>query len=97
MLVAFVILYGCGYGGLAVLRASIVRDYFGRNNFGTIVGLLTGLATLGLIVGPLATGWVYDNWGSYQNIWLAFAALIVVAFVLILTVSPVAKTVNDKT
>ena len=34
---------------------------------------------------PLA-GWIFDNWGNYQGIWLAFAGLAVVALLAIATV-----------
>ena len=89
LLVPFIILFGCGYGGCSALRPSLVRDYFGRNNFGTIFGFVIGVNMIGTMIGPPLAGWVYDHWGSYQDIWLIFAALPIAALVSILTVSPI--------
>jgi len=84
----FFLLFGIGYGGCNAIRPALVREYFGRTNFGTVFGLLMGINMLGSIIGPPLTGWVYDNWGSYHGIWLIFAALPVVALISILTIPP---------
>ena len=94
LLVPFIVLVGIGYGGCNVLRASLMREYFGRTNFGAIFGLIMGISTLGNITGPLLAGWVFDNWGSYQGIWFAFAALGIVALISLLTVPPVSTAVH---
>ncbi|MBA7617561.1 L-lactate transporter [subsurface metagenome] len=83
LLVPFLILFGIGYGGAISLRTSLVREFFGRSNFGTVFGLLIGINMLGGVIGPPVAGWVYDNWGSYEGIWLAFAGLVVIAVVLV--------------
>ena len=85
-LVPFVVLFGIGFGGSSVLRVSLVREYFGRASFGTILGLIIGVGCLGSIIGPTVAGWVYDNWGSYQAIWLTFAGLAVAAVISVLTI-----------
>ena len=88
MLVPFLILFGTGYGGTNVLRASLSREYFGRTNFGTIFGLIIGISMLGSIIGPPLAGWVYDSYGSYQDIWFVFAGLAVAALIALLTIRP---------
>jgi len=85
-LVPFLVLFGIGYGGGITLRVSLVREYFGRTSFGTIFGLIMGVGALGGIIGPTVAGWVYDNWGSYQAIWLVFAGLAVAAVISVLTI-----------
>ena len=89
LIVPFIVFLGVGYGGTNALRVSMVREYFGRANFGTVFGFLTGINMLGVIVGPPLAGWVYDSWGSYQGIWFIFAGLPVAAIIAILTVPPV--------
>ena len=89
-LVPFLVLFGIGYGGGNTLRVSLVREYFGRTNFGTIFGLIIGIGGLGSIIGPTAAGWIYDNFGSYQGIWFVFAGLAIVAVISVLTI-PVAE------
>jgi len=87
LLVPFLILFGTGYGGNSTIRAALLREYFGRSKFGTILGFTTGVMMLGGMIGPPLAGWVFDNWGSYQGIWLVFAGLAAIALVLISTTS----------
>ena len=94
LLVPFLVLFGIGYGGANVLRPSMVREYFGRTNFGTILGLIIGTGMLGSIAGPPLAGWVYDNWGTYHGIWLALAGFSVVPIISVLTIPP-ASTAGD--
>jgi len=89
LLVPFLFLFGIGYGGNSALRVSLVSEYFGRTNFGTVFGLITGINMLGNIIGPPLAGWVYDNWGSYQSIWFVFAGVAVAALFFALTIPPV--------
>ncbi len=89
LLVPFLVLFGIGFGGSNALRPALGREYFGRINFGTVFGFLTGINMVGGIIGPTLAGWVYDNWGSYQSIWFIFSGLTVVALISILTIHPV--------
>jgi sugar phosphate permease len=83
----FLILMGLGYGGINTMVGILLREHFGRGNFGTIMGFAWGTLMLGTVAGPIVAGWVYDTWGSYQGTWLAMAA---VAFTgaAIMTLSP---------
>ena len=92
LLMPFLILFGIGYGGGTVLRPSLVREFFGRINFGSVLGLTIGVGVLGSIAGPPLAGWVFDNWGSYQGIWLVYAGLAIVALISVLTTPPVSTT-----
>lgn len=92
LLVPFIFLFGVGYGGSTAVRPSIVSEYFGRANFGTVFGLIVGINAIGGIIGPPLAGWVYDTWGSYQGAWLAYTGLAVAAVLLIFNVSRVEMT-----
>ncbi len=92
LLIPFLILYGTGYGGTMVLRISLVRQYFGRTNFGSIFGMIIGITMFGGIIGPSLAGWVYDSWGSYHTIWLIFVALIIMSLILVLTITQAKQT-----
>jgi len=89
LLVPFLVLMGIGYGGSNALLPSLGREYFGRTNFGSIYGLMEGIGAIGAIIGPTLAGWAYDNWGSYQIIWLLLAGLAVVAMISVFTITPV--------
>ena len=93
-LVPFIILFGIGWGGNATLRAALIREYFGRTKFGTILGFMMGMIALGGIVGPFLAGWVFDNWGSYQAAWLTFAGLVFAALIIMATTPPVSTNVQ---
>jgi len=88
LLVPFLILFGMGYGGGIVLRPSLLREFFGRTYFGSVFGLIIGINMIGNIIGPPLAGWVYDNWGSYQQIWFVFAGLAAAALISMLTIQP---------
>jgi sugar phosphate permease len=79
--------FSIGFGGNATVRASVIRDYYGRKNFGAIHGLVVGLAVVGTITGPPLAGWVFDTWGSYKGIWIAFTIAVIIPFVLMLVMS----------
>jgi MFS family permease len=92
LLTPFLILFGIGYGGNNTLRASVIREFFGIGNFGAIHGFVLGMIALGSIAGPPLAGWVFDNWATYQPIWLVFAGLAVVAMLTAITIPPITST-----
>jgi MFS family permease len=71
----FLLLFSPGYGGGMVLRGAILREYFGRNSFGKMIGITMGSASIGGIIGPTLAGWVFDTFESYRFIWLVFCGL----------------------
>lgn len=54
------------------LYAILVREYFGARIMGTIFGAVGSVSTLGMALGPLVGGWLYDAFGSY--FWLYIGA-----------------------
>jgi cyanate permease len=52
---------------------------------------MTGIGTIGTIVGPSLTGWTYDTFGSYRMIWLFFSANFAIAVILMLTIKAFQK------
>ena len=82
-IIPFVLLYATAYGGTVVVKTTILGDYYGRKNFGTIFGANQGLSTFGGIAGPLLAGFVYDINGSYHlaftgfGIVMGFTALLI--------------------
>lgn len=87
LLVLFSIFFGIGWGGQVIMLSVLLSEYFGRNRFGTIFGVTFGIMQIGGMSGPPLAGWVFDNWGSYQGIWLAYIGLII-ASVVIMAVTP---------
>ena len=91
LLVPFLVLFGIGYGGLNVMRPSLIQEYFGRRSFGTVFGLVIGINMAGSIGGPTLAGWAFDTWGSYQVMWLVMSLLPAAALIAALTMSPVRR------
>jgi MFS family permease len=83
----FLLLFSSGFGGGMVLRGAILREYFGRESFGKLLGILMGSASLGGVIGPTLAGWTFDSTGSYYLIWLVFCGLIILAILLILRIT----------
>ena len=68
----FLVLYSPTYSGVLPLIPAIQADYFGREWFATIRGLMTPVATASVVLGPIVVASIRDWTGSYEP---AFAAL----------------------
>jgi MFS transporter, OFA family, oxalate/formate antiporter len=82
----FLLLFPPSFGGMMVLRGAVLRQYFGRESFGKLLGIVLGSASLGGIIGPTLAGWVFDSWQVYHFIWLAFAGTVGLAILLVLRI-----------
>jgi predicted MFS family arabinose efflux permease len=51
---AFVVLFGAGNGLVTLVRASVVADLFGSDDYGSVAGALAAPATAARAVGPVA-------------------------------------------
>ena len=62
---AVAIVFGMAYGGTMPLYASLAREAFGPQILGLILGAAGMLSALGMALGPLLGGWLFDRYGSY--------------------------------
>jgi len=62
---AVALVFGFAYGGVMPLYAVVVREYFGERIMGSVFGAVSTAATLGMALGPVTGGWLYDGLGSY--------------------------------
>ncbi len=72
---AVAIVFGMAYGGTMPLYASLAREAFSPRILGTVLGAATLLSGLGMALGPLVGGWLYDRFGSYT--WLYLGSMVV--------------------
>lgn len=84
-IVLFLILYAPTYAGVLPLIPAIQGEYFGRQWFGTIRGMMTPITLISGVVGPVFAGTVFDLTGSYKFAFTVFAFSLIVALLLILT------------
>ena len=61
-------LFGLGQGGWAPNLAMLVANYFGLNNFGSVLGAVQLAFYGGSAVGPVIVGLAFDLTGSYRLI-----------------------------
>lgn len=67
-MVAFV--FGLAYGGVMPLYAVLARGYFGAQIMGGVIGAAAMVSSLGMALGPLAGGWIFDSYGSYGGLYI---------------------------
>ena len=69
------VVFGMAYGGVMPLYAVLAREYFGQAIMGTVLGGATMLSALGMAIGPVGGGWIYDTFGSYGWLYIGSALL----------------------
>jgi MFS family permease len=69
--IAFVALFGLGFGAITPARAALVADLYGRTNFGSINGVLALFVTGARALAPVTAGLLYSAFGRYEPVfWL---------------------------
>jgi MFS family permease len=66
--VAFVILFGIGFGAITPARAALVAELYGRANYGTISGTLALFVTGARALAPVSAGLLYGMFGRYEPV-----------------------------
>ena len=88
MAIVFVIWHGLAFGAQLPLNRVSFPDYFGRYSVGRIRSA-TAPVQLGLnALGPVAAGLAFDQWASYDRVFLAFILLLAAAALSILAAKP---------
>jgi MFS family permease len=65
LLLLFILLAGLGDGAGIIIWAAL-GDYYGRDRFATLRGIITFSHSWAVIAVPVFTGWVFDQRGSYN-------------------------------
>jgi len=73
-LMGFVLLQGAGYGVTSIIRPVLTAERFGREDFGTIAGLLAIAFIGGTAASPTLAALIW-TWGGYEPV-MGFAALV---------------------
>jgi MFS family permease len=86
--------FGFAYGGVMPLYAVLAREYFGQRILGTVLGAATMVSTLGMALGPLGGGWIFDRFGGYAWLYIGSFALGMGAVAIALAFPPITRRVE---
>lgn len=86
LLLPFIISLSLGWGCSVTTRLTLLREYYGRISFGTIMGSMSGIMMLGNVAGAPLAGFVFDIRGSYHIAWLSYSAITLLGVVLAYTI-----------
>ena len=92
-------LIGIGVGGVYVPAVKAFSQWFRRNEFATMIGLLMAVGNFGAVVATTPLAWAANNWGwriSFHIIGWISLALAIGAFFLIKDFNGSCETVKDE-
>ncbi len=67
--------FGLAYGGVMPLYATLARERFGPDILGAVLGAASMVSSLGMALGPVLGGWIYDRFGSYGGMYVVSLVL----------------------
>lgn len=85
LVVPFIVGMGLGWGGGVTVTATLLRELFGKDSFGSVFGLLLGIMQIGGIVSPPLAGLVFDTWHNYQAAWFVLSGLLALSVLIMLS------------
>jgi MFS family permease len=84
-------LFGFIYAGVMPLYAVIARENFPLRMMGTVIGGTAMAGSLGMALGPVAGGLIYDTFASYTWLYVGSWGIGLGAFLIAMTFRPVPK------
>ncbi len=75
VLTVAVAVQGTAWGARGPLTSALRADYFGPGSYGQIQGFSSLIVMLGMMLGPLIAGIIYDTQGTYTPAFLLLAVL----------------------
>jgi MFS family permease len=79
------------YAGVMPLYAVLARENFPLRMMGTVIGGTAMAGSLGMAIGPLAGGWIYDTFGGYSWLYVGAWVLGIGAFLVATMFRPFPK------
>ena len=80
--------FGFAYAGIMPLYAVLMRENFPLSIMGTLVGAGSLASSLGMALGPLAGGLIYDRYGTYGWLYICSVLFGLGAAVIMMTFRP---------
>jgi MFS family permease len=89
------VILGMAYSGVMPLYFVLARDYFSARVMGTVIGGMGMTSSIGMAVGPLGGGWLYDTFGTYSWLYIASAGIGIAAAIMALAFPPPKRGESD--
>ena len=83
--------FGLGIGGLLTTLPLAWANYFGRKNFGSVVGILNSVGAIFGTFSPLLIGLTKDFTGHYEYAFFILSLMMILSIPLVLTLKKVNK------
>jgi len=83
--------FGMAYGGVMPLYAVLAREYFDQRIMGSVFGAATMLSAVGMALGPVVGGWIFDTFHDYRWLFLSSMGIALGAAAIALAFPPVRK------
>lgn len=84
-IILFIIFFGLGFGSSVPLRLTLAADYFGRKNYGSMVGILNTVGAVFGTLSPLLIGLTKDFTGEYKYAYYILTAMMIFSIPLIIS------------
>ena len=82
------VVFGFAYAGVMPLYTVLVRENFPVPIIGTVVGAVTMASSLGMALGPLVGGIIFDAYGTYSRLYAGSCLIGLAATIVMLTFKP---------
>lgn len=83
--------FGFIYAGTMPLYSVLIRENFPMHMMGTVIGGTAMAGSLGMALGPVAGGLIYDTFATYTWLYVGSWAVGILAFLMAMTFKPFAK------
>lgn len=83
--------FGFIYAGTMPLYSVLIRENFPMRMMGTVIGGVSMAGSLGMALGPVAGGLIYDNFATYTWLYVGSWAVGMGAFLMAMTFKPFPK------
>ncbi|HEY3848745.1 MAG TPA: MFS transporter [Acetobacteraceae bacterium] len=82
------VVFGFAYAGVMPLYSVLMRENFPMSIMGTVIGAASMASSLGMALGPLVGGMIFDTYGTYQRLYIGSCLLGLGAAIVMLTFRP---------
>jgi predicted MFS family arabinose efflux permease len=82
------VVFGFAYAGIMPLYSVLMRENFPLAIIGTVIGAASMASSLGMALGPLVGGVIFDTYGTYGRLYIGSCLIGLAAVLVMLTFRP---------